>query len=227
MSDPILRAEGIAKSFRQGGERIRVLDGLHCAVAAGERVAVIGRSGAGKSTLLHILAGLDEPDAGGVRVAGSAMTRASPGERARIRNRHMGFVYQLHHLLPEFTALENVAMPLRLRGQSKAEAASRAMDMLRSVGLADRGRHRPAELSGGERQRVAVARALVGRPDIVLADEPTGNLDKDNARQVFDLICALSDETGTAFVLVTHDENMIAGVHRVLKLDNGLLEERV
>ncbi len=224
MSDPVLRAHGLAKSFRQGGERIEVLDALHCAIATGERVAVVGRSGAGKSTLLHILAGLDEPDAGEVRVAGAAITRASPGARARIRNRHMGFVYQLHHLLPEFTALENVAMPLRLRGRAAAEAQERAMDMLRSVGLAGRARHRPAQLSGGERQRVAVARALVGRPDIVLADEPTGNLDKENARQVFGLMCELSDETGTAFVLVTHDEHMIDGVHRVLKLDNGLLE---
>lgn len=225
MSDPVLRADGLAKSFRQGGERIEVLDGLGCAVAAGERVAVVGRSGAGKSTLLHILAGLDEPDAGEVRVAGAEMTRASPGERARIRNRHMGFVYQLHHLLPEFTALENVAMPLRLRGRTLGEAGDQALDMLNSVGLADRAGHRPWQLSGGERQRVAVARALVGRPDIVLADEPTGNLDKDNAQALFRLMCALSDETGTAFVLVTHDENMIDGVHRVLKLDNGVLEE--
>ena len=226
MSDAVLRAEGLAKSFRQGGERIDVLDGLNCAVAAGERVAVVGRSGAGKSTLLHILAGLDEPDAGEVLVAGSAVTRASSGERARIRNRHMGFVYQLHHLLPEFTALENVAMPLRLRGTAAAKAREEALDMLAAVGLAARARHRPARLSGGERQRVAVARALVGRPDIVLADEPTGNLDKDNARQVFRLMCALGDETGTAFVLVTHDENMIDGVHRVLQLDNGVLEPR-
>lgn len=226
MSEPVLSAQGLAKSFHQGEERVDVLNGLNCAVAAGERVAVVGRSGAGKSTLLHILAGLDEPDGGEVRVAGSRITRASAGDRARIRNRHMGFVYQLHHLLPEFTALENVAMPLRLRGAAAVEAREQGLDMLRSVGLADRARHRPAQLSGGERQRVAVARALVGRPDIVLADEPTGNLDKDNARQVFRLMCSLSDETGTAFVLVTHDEHMIEGVHRVLKLDNGVLEGR-
>ncbi len=226
MSEPVLSAQGLAKSFHQGDERIDVLNGLNCAVAAGERVAVVGRSGAGKSTLLHILAGLDEPDGGEVRVAGSRITRASAGDQARIRNRHMGFVYQLHHLLPEFTALENVAMPLRLRGAVAVEAREQGLDMLRSVGLADRARHRPAQLSGGERQRVAVARALVGRPDIVLADEPTGNLDKDNARQVFRLMCSLSDETGTAFVLVTHDEHMIEGVHRVLKLDNGVLEAR-
>ena len=225
MNDAVLRADGLAKSFRQGGERIEVLDGLNCAIAAGQRVAVVGRSGAGKSTLLHLLAGLDEPDAGEVRVAGEAITRASPGERARIRNRHMGFVYQLHHLLPEFSALENVAMPLRLRGRTFEEARDQGLDMLRSVGLANRAGHRPRQLSGGERQRVAVARALVGRPDIVLADEPTGTLDKDNARALFRLMCALSDETGTAFVLVTHDENMIEGVHRVLKLDNGVLED--
>ncbi len=224
MNDAVLRACGLAKSFRQGTESIDVLDGLHCDIAPGERIAVIGRSGAGKSTLLHILAGLDDPDRGEVRVAGAAMTRASPAERARIRNRHMGFVYQMHHLLPEFTALENVAMPLRLRGHAAAESRGKARDMLLSVGLADRAGHRPWQLSGGERQRVAVARALVGRPDIVLADEPTGNLDKDNAKALFRLMCALSDETGTAFVLVTHDEHAIDGVHRVLKLDNGVLE---
>ena len=226
MSEPVLRAAGLAKSYQQGGERVAVLDGLGCSVAAGERIAVVGRSGAGKSTLLHILAGLDEPDQGQVWVAGEPITAASPGGRARIRNRHMGFVYQLHHLLPEFTALENVAMPLRLRGRDSGEAVERAMGMLDSVGLGDRARHRPGQLSGGERQRVAVARALVGRPGIVLADEPTGNLDKDNARRVFSLMCALSDETGTAFVLVTHDEEMIDGVHRVLQLDNGVLEPR-
>ncbi len=222
---PVLQAEAIAKSFSQGGQRIEVLAGLACSVAVGERIAIVGRSGAGKSTLLHILAGLDEADAGEVRVAGVSMTRASPGRRAGIRNRHMGFVYQLHHLLPEFSALENVAMPLRLGGCDKREAMARASAMLAAVGLAERGRHRPAQLSGGERQRVAVARALVGQPDIVLADEPTGNLDNENARQVFRLMCELSDASGTAFVLVTHDDELIDGVHRVLRLDNGQLEQ--
>lgn len=226
MSEPVLRAEGLGKSFHQGDERIEVLHSLGCTVAAGERVAVVGRSGAGKSTLLHILAGLDEPDVGEVWVAGASITQSSPGGRARIRNRHMGFVYQLHHLLPEFTALENAAMPLRLGGHSLGEATERGLDVLRAVGLENRAQHRPGELSGGERQRVAVARALVGKPDVVLADEPTGNLDKDNARQIFRLMCALSDETGTAFVLVTHDEGMIDGVHRVLQLDNGVLAPR-
>ncbi len=226
MSEPVLRAERLGKSFRQGGERIDILNGLGCSVAAGERIAVVGRSGAGKSTLLHILAGLEEPDAGEVWILGTSITHSSPGQRARIRNRHMGFVYQLHHLLPEFTALENAAMPLRLRGRGTAEAAEQGMGALRAVGLENRARHRPAQLSGGERQRVAVARALVGEPDIVLADEPTGNLDKDNARQIFRLMCELSDARGVAFVLVTHDEGAIDGVHRVLQLDNGVLEPR-
>ena len=225
MSDPVLRADGLAKSFRQGGERIEVLDALHCAIATGERVAVVGRSGAGKSTLLHILAGLDEPDEGAVRVAGAAIT---PGiARGACPNPPIATwdsSISSTTCCPISPRLRMSPMPLRLRGRAAEEAQERAMDMLRSVGLADRARHRPAQLSGGERQRVAVARALVGRPDIVLADEPTGNLDKENARQVFGLMCALSDETGTAFVLVTHDENMIDGVHRVLKLDNGLLE---
>ena len=224
MENPVIQAEGITKTFRQGGQRIDVLNGLGCAVSAGERIAIVGPSGAGKSTLLHILAGLDDADAGEVSVAGVSMTRASPGQRAGIRNRHMGFVYQLHHLLPEFTALENVAMPLRLRGHDKRKATTRAVDTLAAVGLSNRARHRPAQLSGGERQRVAVARALVGQPDIVLADEPTGNLDRENAGRVFQLMCELSDETGTAFVLVTHDEGMTDGVHRILRLDNGRLD---
>lgn len=226
MTEPVLRGEGICKSFQQGSERIKVLKGLNCAAAAGERVAVIGRSGAGKSTLLHILAGLDAPDGGEVRIAGTSLTGASPGQRARLRNLHLGFVYQLHHLLPEFTALENVAMPLRLGGCPASEAGRQARAMLAAVGLERRAGHRPAALSGGERQRVAVARALVGRPKLVLADEPTGNLDKDNARQVLQLICTLSEQTGAAFLIATHDEDALQDMHRVLLLDNGLLEPR-
>jgi lipoprotein-releasing system ATP-binding protein len=173
--------------------------------------------------LLHILAGLDDPDAGDVTIAGKSLTKALVGERAAIRNRYMGFVYQLHHLLPEFSAAENVAMSLRLGGTAPNEAMDAAVEMLALVGLAERTTHRPGALSGGERQRVAVARALVGAPRVILADEPTGNLDKDNARQVFELMCRLSDETGVAFVMVTHDEAMVDSMHRVLRLDGGTL----
>ena len=220
---PALSALGLHKSFTEGGQRIGVLRNLSLQVQPGERVVVFGRSGAGKSTLLHILAGLDDADAGEVRVCGAPFNTLNAAQRARLRNGHMGFVYQLHHLLPEFTALENVLMPLRLRGQSKGEALPEAQAMLEAVGLADRAGHRPAKLSGGERQRAAVARALVGKPAIVLADEPTGNLDKDSARQVFDLMCALSDAFAVALVLVTHDESAAPAMHRALHLDGGLL----
>ncbi len=224
MSEPALLATGLRKSFRQGGERIEVLRGLSLEVGRGERCAIVGRSGSGKSTLLHVLAGLDDLDAGQVRLCGTAISAASVGERARLRNRHVGFVYQLHHLLPEFSALENVLMPLRLGGVSRREAETRAAAMLDAVGLKSRSAHRPSALSGGERQRVAVARALVGHPDLLLADEPTGNLDRENARQVFELMRGLSRDFGVAFVVVTHDEEASDGMDRTLLLDDGVLE---
>lgn len=224
MSDPVLAAQGLYKSFAQGPDRVEVLQGVDLTVAAGERVAIIGRSGSGKSTLLHVLAGLDEPDTGQVQVGGQDMTAAGPAQRARLRNQHMGFVYQLHHLLPEFSAVENVAMPLRLGNLGARDAMQQARGVLDAVGLSHRLKHRPAALSGGERQRVAVARALVGSPLVVLADEPTGNLDRDNAEQVFRLMCSLSDEHGIGFVIVTHDEGLLDNVHRVLRLVDGRIE---
>ena len=224
MSEPVLVAAGLHKSFMQGSERIEVLRGLDLEVQPGERCAIVGRSGSGKSTLLHILAGLDDLDAGQVRLCATAISAASVGERARLRNRHVGFVYQLHHLLPEFSALENVLMPLRLGGVPRRSAESQAVAMLEAVGLQGRLAHRPSALSGGERQRVAVARALVGRPELILADEPTGNLDRHNARQVFDLMRGLSRDFGVALVVVTHDEQAADGMDRALLLDGGVLE---
>ncbi|HEY5644879.1 MAG TPA: ABC transporter ATP-binding protein [Pseudomonadales bacterium] len=223
MSD-VLRAVGLKKAYRQGAQAVEVLRGVDFSVARGERAAIVGRSGAGKSTLLHILAGLDEPDEGEVWVAGRNLTALNAAGRAAVRNAHMGFVYQFHHLLPEFSAQENVAMPLRLGGTKAAEAMAAAAALLARVGLAERLSHRPSALSGGERQRVAVARALVTTPDVVLADEPTGNLDRENAEQVFRLICELSDERGISFVVVTHDGAMLDGVHRVLSLVDGKIE---
>ena len=223
MSELPLYAEGVAKSYAQGETTIEVLKQVDLRVDTGERVALVGRSGSGKSTLLHLLAGLEDADAGTVRVAGADMGRADMGQRARIRNEHMGFVYQLHHLLPEFSALENVAMPLRLRGVGKAQAQVLAHEMLDAVALGHRTDHRPQALSGGERQRVAVARALVGDPQIVLADEPTGSLDEDSARSVFDLICRLSDERGVSFLIATHDRGVREAMDRVLVLESGSL----
>lgn len=221
---PALEAQALRKTYQQGSAEVKVLESVSFSVAPGERVAITGRSGAGKSTLLHLLAGLDEPDSGRVLVAGNDLTARNPAGRAALRNAKMGFIYQFHHLLPEFSAIENVAMPLRLAGRPGSEASAIAADLLARVGLEHRIDHRPNALSGGERQRVAVARALVANPAVVLADEPTGNLDRENAEQVFELMCELSDAQGTSFVIVTHDSGLFAGVHRVLGLVDGRIE---
>ena len=224
MSDPRpLACRGLVKSYVQGAVRLPVLTGVDLEVTGGERLAIVGRSGSGKSTLLHLLAGLLDPDAGWVRVFGEELTAAGPSRRAALRNAHMGFVYQLHHLLPEFTALENVAMPRLVTGESMRRVAPDARALLAAVGLAERLRHRPHELSGGERQRVAIARALAGSPAVVLADEPTGNLDRESAAQVLDAMNGLSGSTGTAFVVVTHDEELAGRMDRTVVLDDGRL----
>ncbi len=223
MDDIILDARGLTKVFDDGRLNLKVLDGVDLTIRRGERIAIVGASGAGKSTLLHCLGGLDTLSQGEVRVAGEAMHRLSDAQRGALRNRRLGFVYQFHHLLPEFTALENVALPLLIRRRPVAEAEAAAAELLSRVGLAERLRHKPGELSGGERQRAAVARALVTRPDCVLADEPTGNLDSRTAEAVFDQMLALNAELGTALVVVTHDLRLAARMDRVLRLDAGLL----
>ena len=220
---PALEARAVAKAFAQGGEALAVLRRVDLAVAPGECVGIVGRSGAGKSTLLHILAGLSDPDQGTVTVMGQPLTAASATEKARIRNSRMGFVYQFHHLLPEFTALENVAMPLLVGGSRLKAAMERAHRLLAEVELSGRTEHRPHELSGGERQRVAVARALAASPGIVLADEPTGNLDRQSADVVFAALRSLGDSHGTAFVVVTHDEDIARRTDRALTLADGVL----
>tara|TARA_B100000686_G_scaffold267615_1_gene282843 strand:- start:2569 stop:3243 length:675 start_codon:yes stop_codon:yes gene_type:complete len=224
MSDYVVEAQGVGKSFLQGGTRINVLNGVNLSLNRGERVAILGRSGTGKSTLLHLLAGLDNAEIGDIKIGGVDITNESSSLRASIRNTQMGFVYQFHHLLAEFTALENVAMPLRLRGMSSASSNQLAFEMLKKVDLIGRSSHRPSELSGGERQRVAIARALIGDPLVVLADEPTGNLDGYNAEVVLELICELSEEKKIGFLVVTHDESIASRMHRTLVLANGILK---
>lgn len=225
MGETVLEARGVSKSFHQGPREVRVLENVNMALSAGESLAIVGVSGAGKSTLLHILGGLDQPDAGEVLIEGASMWDLKAAERGRIRNRALGFVYQFHHLLPEFSAMENVAMPLLIRGESTQSARQKSIDLLSRVGLSERLTHKPGELSGGERQRAAVARALVGNPRVMLGDEPTGNLDESTADHVYGLMLELNQELRTSLLLVTHDRRLASRMDRQLELRMGCLRE--
>lgn len=219
----VIQADHIQRSYIDGGNTVDVLRDVNLHVHAGEMVAIVGASGSGKSTLLHVLGLLDQASAGTLKVAGQNAEQLNEKTRSQIRNRHLGFVYQFHHLLPEFTALDNVAMPLIVRRVSRAQAREQAQALINQVGLAQRALHYPGQLSGGERQRIALARALVTRPDCVLADEPTGNLDRETAQSMFELLQSMNQELGIAFVIVTHDPALAALAHRQLNMEQGVL----
>ncbi|MBN1377991.1 MAG: lipoprotein-releasing ABC transporter ATP-binding protein LolD [Gammaproteobacteria bacterium] len=219
----ILVCQNLSKSYLDFGLGVRVLNGIDLTIRECEQLSIVGASGSGKSTLLHLLGGLEKPTTGTVLMNGKDVNRLSATEVGRLRNKTLGFVYQFHHLLPEFTALENVAMPLLVGGLAVRDARQRAEDLLEKTGLKDRMQHKPSELSGGERQRIAIARALVGRPACILADEPTGNLDNRNAAQVFDLFLQLNQEMGLAFVVVTHDHNIANRIDKVVELRDGII----
>jgi lipoprotein-releasing system ATP-binding protein len=224
MSKELLRCAHLSKSYWDGNHDLQVLQDINLSLHDGELLAIVGSSGSGKSTLLHCLGGLDQPSSGQIFFRGEAIAKWSPRALAGWRNQQLGFIYQFHHLLPEFTALENVAMPLLIQGQSAQVARTRAAELLARVGLAERGKHRPAELSGGERQRVAIARALANKPALILADEPTGNLDDESAQQVMQLMLELNAEMQTCFVIVTHDQQLAASLPRQITLQQGLLQ---
>ncbi len=222
-NDLVISSDNLKKRFTEGKLDVEVLKGISLSLKAGEKIAIVGSSGSGKSTLLHILGGLDLPSSGTVKVMGKDISTLSDKDRGTLRNQSLGFIYQFHHLLPEFTALENVAMPLLIRGLSVKEASTKAEEILGKVGLASRLKHKPAQLSGGERQRAAIARALVTNPNAVLADEPTGNLDHKTAVQIFDLMQTLNQEMQTAFIIVTHDMQLAEKMDKIYHLVDGHL----